>query len=307
MNCKFDNAFRKEDIQFFVLENECLRLEVMNLGATVTSLQYYGKELTLRYSDPMEYLQQSAYVGAIVGRYANRISCAKADIAGTIYQLSPNEGNNQLHGGPEGFHQKLWIADEVSSDRLHLTTCSPDGECGYPGNLTAGVTYRLSENTLWIEFDGVSDRDTLFAPTTHMYFNLGSTSVLDAKLQINASRYMEVDSENLPVDILPVDEVYDFRKLRKIGHNYDHCFPFDGEPLCILEDDGVRMSIRTDFPAIQVYTGEFLQAPVYKNQGIALEPEYFPDSPNHPEYPSAVLQKDKNFHRHIEYRFETAT
>ena len=305
MNCKYDNNFRKDNIQFYVLENECLRLEVMNLGATVTSIQYHGKEMTLRYKDPAEYLRHSDYIGAIVGRYANRISKGKADIAGKSYQLTPNEGSNQLHGGPEGFHQKLWTADEMSNEHLRLTVFSPAEECGYPGNLTAGVTYSLIENILRVEIDGVSDQDTLFAPTTHMYFNFGSTSVLDANLQINASSYIAVDKENIPVGIVPLSKEFDFRTLRRIGRNYDHCFPFTGEPQCVLEDNGIRMSIKTDYPAIQVYTGEFLNAPMRQNQGIALEPEFFPDSPNHPEYPSAVLIKNQRFHRYIEYRFET--
>lgn len=293
-----------ENICTYVLFNEELHLEVMNLGATVIRLRFLGRELTLSSEKPELYLERTAFLGAVVGRYANCIHKAQAQINGQTYQLFPNEGDNQLHGGPEGFHGKLWTADVVTPECVHFYLQSPDGENGYPGNLTAGVTYRISGNKLQLEFDGMSDQDTLYTPTTHMYFNFGGASILDAKLQLNASSYLAVDKENIPVAILPVDDTFDFRTLRSIGHDYDHCFPIVGDPACILEDQDIRMTIRTNYPSIQVYTGTFLDNPLYPNQGIALEPEYYPDSPNHPDYPTAVLPKDVQFRWYIEYRFE---
>ena len=293
-----------EQVKTYVIENADLRVEIMNLGATVTSLQFQGREVVLHYENPSDYLTHDGYLNAIVGRYANRIGRATATIHDQVYQMVPNDGKNQLHGGPNSFDRKLWTATLVEKDQVRFELFSPDGENGYPGNLTAGVTYRISNNQLQIDFDGVSDKDTLYAPTTHMYFNLGSASVLDASMQICADAYLKVDNENIPVSIEAVDSVFDFRTMRRIKENYDHCFILSGEPACILEDQGLRMTIRTDYPGLQVYTGFMLNGQLHPNQGIALEPEVYPDSPNHPEYPSAILQKNKLYKKFIEYSFK---
>ena len=282
-----------------------LQVSVMTLGATVTSLQFLGQEMTLGYSSAKEYLAGTYYIGAIVGRYANRIAGARFDLNGKTVEVAPNENGNQLHGGPNAFDRQVWQAEVIGENAVRFDLHSPDGENGYPGNLSAWVTYSVEGDRLRIDFEGESDQDTLFAPTTHMYFSLGSEEgIWDAKLQINADRYLAVDEQLIPAgEPLPARDTFDFRQLRPIRGDYDHCFILCGQDACRAEKDGVRMELKTDFPALQLYTGGGLTGVFRKNQGFAIEPEYLPDSPNRPEFPSAVLKKGEHFHKFVEYRF----
>ncbi len=292
---------------FFGYERYSLRcgkteLSVISLGAAISSLRYDGQELLLGFEDAEGYEKGWSYLNMIVGRYANRIRGGRVNISGREYQLECNEGRNQLHGGTEGLHKKRWTLSAHSDESFTLSCTSPDGECGYPGELKVSVSYTVTDASMTVRFQAVSDRDTVFAPTTHAYFRL-NPSCFDTRLRLNASRYMPTDGENLPLGICPVDERFDFRSLRPIGENYDHCFIPDGECSALLSGEKTAVFFRSDFPAMQLYTGEFLPPAFEKNAGFALEPEFCPDSPNRSDCPSPLLKAGERFDRFAEYRF----
>ncbi len=290
----------------FTLSSGELTLSVSTLGATVQRLRYKGRDCVLGYDSPEEYLAGSAYLGATVGRVGNRIGGSAFTLDGLRYALTPNEGENQLHGGPDSFDRRRWEAEILGENALRLTLLSPDGDNGYPGTLRAAVTYRVTGGTLRIEFEGESDRDTIFAPTNHMYFDLsGKGQVLENNLWLNAARYVEPGEGLIPTGrLLPAEGDFDFRSPRRIGRDYDHAFVLSGEHACTLRAGGLQLELWTDFPALQVYTGAFLPPPHAPRQGLALEPEFFPDSPNHPGFSDITLRAGEPFRRWAEYRFE---
>ncbi len=302
---------RKKDFGeavLYTIEGRELCVSVSSRGATVTSLRYRGREMILGYDSDREYLEGSAFLGATVGRVGNRIGGAAFELGGVRYELAANEGDNQLHGGPNAFDRRLWTAEEIDEDCLRFTLFSPDGDNGYPGNLRAAVCYRVSGSTLRIDFEGQSDRDTVFAPTNHMYFDLaGDGRALDASLWLGADRYVEPGPGLIPTGRLPDAEgAFDFHRLRRVGQDYDHAFLLNGEHACRLCAGGIVMDLYTDFPGLQVYTGKFLNPPHRPNQGLALEPEFLPDSPNQPEFPPILLPAGETFRRWAEYRFGEA-
>ena len=291
----------------YVICSGNLRVEIADLGATVTGIAFRGRPVLLGYETPEEYLTGSAYLGALVGRYANRIAGAAFHLNGKRYALLKNEGENQLHGGPNAFDNRRWQAEVLEENSVRFTLFSPDGDNGFPGNLTASVTYTVSGGTLRLDFEGDSDADTVFAPTSHMYFNLdGAENILDTRMRINCSGYLEVGEGLIPTGrICPPEGEFDFSVLRPFGRNYDHCFPLRGEDACTARAGDIELRIKTDFPAIQLYTGGGLGAPFGPSRGFAIEPEFYPDSPNHPEFPSPVLRAGEHFHRYVEYSFRT--
>ncbi len=293
------------EARLFTISGPELSVSVSSRGATVTSLRYRGRETVLGYDSDEGYLRGGAYLGATVGRVGNRIGGAAFELKGVRYPLVPNEGENQLHGGPDSFDRRLWTAEKLGEEALRFTLVSPDGDNGFPGTLRAAVTYRVSGAVLRIEFEGESDRDTVYAPTNHMYFDLsGRGRSLDARLWLGADRVVEPGPGLIPTGrLLPAEGDFDFGHIRPVARDYDHAFVLTGEHACRLEDGGVAMDLFTDFPALQVYTAKFLDPPHRPYQGLALEPEFFPDSPNHPDFPSVTLRSGERFFRWAEYRF----
>ena len=290
----------------YTLDNGTICAEIADLGATVVSLKYEGKERVIGHETPEGYFEQGGCPGATIGRYANRIGGAAFTLNGRRFVLSANEGRNQLHGGDRTyFHLRRWDA-EVRGESLVFTLVSPDGDNGFPGTVRAEVRYSLLPDGLRVDYGAETDADTFYAPTNHSYFDLsGRGDCLSAVLQVNADRYLEVDGENIPVAVRSVEGTrFDLRAARRVGEDYDHCFVLSGEPACTLSDGDCRLRVFTDFPALQVYTGRFLKEPFRTNQAIAMEPEFYPDTPNHPEYPSALLRPGERFAKYIEYRFD---
>lgn len=286
----------------YTISSERLSVRVMTLGATVIDFRFDGRPVALRFETAQEYLDSDAYLGAIVGRYANRIGGAHFTLNGKTYELPANEGKNQLHGGKNSYDRRIWDAEVCGDSAVRFRLFSPDGDNGYPGNLSIAVTYTVAGDRMRIDFEGDCDADTYFAPTTHLYFNLGGApTVLDTRLWINGTTVLPVDAALLPCGA-PVKSagLLDFSQGKAIEGCVDHCFPLDGECACRASAGGVEMELHTDFPALQVYSGEFLKE---KHSGVALEPEFYPDSPNHPEFPSSLLRKGEHFHKYAEYRF----
>ena len=282
-----------------------LQVCVITLGATVYSIKYKGRETVLNYPDAQSYLDGTAFINAAIGRYGNRIGDAKFSLNGKEYQLVANEGKNQLHGGPMSYDKRVWQAEVLGDNSVRMSIFSPDGDNGFPGNLTAGVTYSVEGSTLRMDFDGISDADTVYAPTSHLYFNLdNSDNVLEHKLWVNSSGWLEVDEGLIPTGtVLPTEGDFDFSSLRTIGVNFDHCFTLNGEHACTAQAGGIRMDMYTDFPAMQLYTGSAMGAPHGVNGGLAIEPESYPDSPNKPQFPTTTLKAGEKFLKYARFVF----
>lgn len=210
----------------YTISSDTLSVSVMSLGATVTRLVYRGRNVVVSLKTPDDYLQDTSYLGAIVGRYANRIAGGRFPLNGKTVQVEQNEGRNHLHGGSVGFHKRIWAAECLGEQAVRFTLHTPDGDAGYPGELTMHVTYRVEGSRLFLDFEGISTKDTILAPTTHMYFNLGGTeSILGTTLQINASRWIPVDGELIPTgELRPAEGPFDFRTPHAIAQNFDHGF-----------------------------------------------------------------------------------
>lgn len=323
-----------------------MEADISSFGAAVVAVRVPDREgvpadVVLGYDDYEGSRSRKYFLGAAVGRCANRIKGARFTLNGREYQLEKNEGNNQLHGGFKGFDVRLWDASVVESrygQDLRLTYTSPDGEERYPGTLNVKLTYSLSEqNELIIHYDAVSDADTLCNLTNHSYFNLAghdSGSALDQELKIYASRFTEVDAESIPTGrVLSVEGTpMDFREFHRIGERidcgydqlrlaggYDHNFVLDHAPgeigLCAeLRDpkSGRRLTCLTDCPCVQFYSGNFLDGTqagkngvfYQRRAGLCLETQFAPDAVNHPEWDSPVLKAGQRYERTTIYRFD---
>ncbi len=286
------------------------------------------------------YLRGVPYFGAIIGRYGNRIAKGKFSLDGATYTLPVNNIGNSLHGGIQGFDKVLWTATPVKGEEpaLKLTYLSKDGEQGYPGNLNVEVTYTLQkDNSLKMDYMATTDKKTVVNLTNHSYFNLanaGSGTILEHVLQLNAPAYLPVDSTLIPSgERRPVaGTVFDFTKPMaigarvndaadqqiKFGGGYDHCWVLGDssttlKTAAIVSESGSGrvMEVLTTEPAVQFYCGNFLDGTVTGKGGVAyphrsgfcLETQHFPDSPNHPAFPSTVLNPGQTYRSSTVYRF----
>lgn len=338
----FFTSSRGEKASLYTIRVGELSFAMSDFGATLVSLLVpAGKgrreDLLLGCASPADWETTSAYFGATVGRYANRIGGARFSLDGREYRLAANDGANHLHGGPLGLSRRLWkveASEGRGSASLRFSILSPDGEEGYPGSLEVSATYCLSaDGNLGIKYEARTDAATVVNFTNHAYFNLhgdGKGLILDHELSLAASRYVAVGADLIPSGELP--EVsggpFDFRQAKPIGRDiaavgmgYDHSFVLDrpqGEggrlslfPFATLSDPstGRRMEASTTSPAVQFYSGNFLSGPgkggrVYeKHSGLCLETGFYPDSPNKPDFPSCLLLPGKPFAHETDYRF----
>jgi len=329
-------------IDLYILTNtNGMKAKIANYGAILVSLIVPDKngkpdDITLGYDHLKGYLKETPYFGATVGRYANRIKDGKFTLNGEEYQLAQNDSDNHLHGGTKGFDKRVWDASPFENEDslgVKFSYLSPDGEEGYPGNLSCTVTYILTEkNELKIEYEAQTDKATPINLTHHSYFNLesqGSGDILDHILYINAERVTPVDSELIPTgEILSVkDTPFDFTSPMAIGESidrvsggYDHNFVLNGEEGTLKlaarvsePNKGRIMEIYTTEPGIQFYSGNFLDRSITgksgkiyeKHYGFCLEPQHFPDSPHHPEFPSTILKPGEKYLKSTLFRFST--
>lgn len=303
-------------------------IEVANYGATLVSVVVPDKDgklenVVLSYEDINDYLTDQFYLGSTIGRVANRISNAQFMLDGRVYLLNKNDGLNSNHGGYTGFNKQYFSVEE-KDDKLIFKYLSKDGEGGFPGNLQLMVTYSFSEyNVLTIEYNAVSDMRTVFNPTNHSYFNLASekNNVLSHELKIYGEEYLESNKEFLPTGrIRSMDETgFDFRDFKRLGEimlkkeeeipGYNTYFISNSDEeiklLASLKDEqsGRQVDVYSDMPGVQVYTGDYLSAPFKPHSGIAIEAQIFPDAPNHPNFPTCVIDANKEVKHLIKYKF----
>lgn len=301
-----------------------LSVSVLTYGATVQSIRYKGKEMTLGYATLEDYQSRGGCLGATVGRYANRIANGKFPLNGEIFDVGCNEeGRGHLHGGKIGMHMKMWQARDEGENTLLFAHTLEDGEEGYPGKMEIEVRFTVEENALKITYRAISNKDTVFNPTNHAYFNLGSPSAEDHLLMIPAEEFTPVDTLLIPTGEMrktkgtpfdftaekPIGQEIDVQEEQLlIGGGYDHNFILKNQGLALAArarspHSGIVMECFTDMPGVQLYTGNFLEAPFEKRQGFCLETQFYPDSPNHPEFPSPILLANKPFLSVTEYRF----
>ena len=312
-----------------------VEVSITNYGGTVVSLKAPDRngefaDVVLGYDTLEDYVTNPRYFGGLIGRHANRVGLGRFSLNGTQFQLTQNNNANHLHGGAKGFDKRVWTVSDPppqTGATLRLQYFSPDGEEGYPGNLTAEVTYTLSnDNELKTEYRATTDRETIVNLTNHSYFNLaGHGTILDHELTLQAGAFTPVSQELIPTgEIKSVhDTEMDFRKSRAIAHGgYDHNFVlsnYDGtslQPAARLYEpvSGRVLEILTTEPGIQFYSGNFLDGSlkgkggvVYDQYtGLCLEPQHFPDAPNHANFPSTVLRPGEVYEHVSVYRFSCA-
>jgi len=259
-------------------------------------------DVVVGFETPEEYAANPRYLGAIVGRYANRIANAQFTLDGKTYRLAANNGRNHLHGGMTGFDKRVWRAAR-DAESLELRYLSPDGEEGYPGNLDVRVTYRLTDDDeLIVEYVATTDRPTPVNLTQHSYFNLaGDDDARGHMLQIDADAITAVDEQQIPTGVMaPVAGTdFDFRTPMTIGArrggNYDHNFVLQGGVRVVEPKSGRTLDVHTTEPGMQLYTG-------YR-RGLCLETQHFPDSPNQPSFPSTILRPGTEYRSRTVFTF----
>jgi aldose 1-epimerase len=323
-----------EQVDLYTLRNnQGVEVSITNYGGAITSILAPDRngafgDVVLGYDTLDDYIKNPRYLGALIGRFANRIARGRFSLNGVKYQLAQNNGQNHLHGGPKGFDKRVWNASETSSG-LHLEYLSPDGEENYPGCLSVAVDYSLNDdNELRIDYNATNDNDTIATIvnlTNHSYFNLrGQGTILDHELMINAHSFTPVSDDLIPTgEILSVDGTpMDFRTARVIGQGgYDHNFVLDDwkhgsvRSVARLRDpnSGRVMEVFTSQPGIQFYSGNFLDGSLIGKGGVAyqkyaalcLETQHFPDSPNQPNFPSTVLRAGQTYNETTIYKFTT--
>ncbi|MBU3153325.1 aldose epimerase family protein [Clostridium estertheticum] len=335
----------KEVYLFTIKNSKGMIAEVSNYGGTLVSLKVQGSngkfdDVVLGYDTLEDYRKYNYFFGATIGRVANRIGTASFEINGTKYNVAKNEGENHIHGGVVGFDKKVWeekIGSKDTDDSIELSYLSVDGEEGYPGNLNVSVKFTVSEdNELKIEYNAISDKDTIVNLTNHSYFNLsgqGSGDILKHQVMINADKFTKNNKNSIPTgEIADVNDTpMDFRKLTYVGENisssyeqivfgngYDHNYIINttGKKLekaaeAYDEKSGRVMEVYTTKPGVQFYTANFLTgqelgkggATYNKRDAFCFETQYFPNAINTKNFESPILKAKQNYEHKTIYKF----
>jgi aldose 1-epimerase len=344
----FGTTPQGEQVDVYTLTNATgIEVRVITFGGIITSIRVPDRrgaaaDVALGFDRLEPYLTNPPYLGAIVGRYANRIAGGRFTLDGRTYTLATNNGPNHLHGGVRGFDKVVWKAEPFTkpgASGLVFSHTSPDGDQGYPGNLTLEVTYTLTDaNELAFDYEAVTDKASPVNLTQHTYFNLageGAGDILGHVLTIHAVRMTPVDRTLIPTGIAPVaGSPFDFRtpvaigarigaddQQIRYGNGYDHNFVLDrsGDGLVAaarVEEpmSGRVLEISTTEPGIQFYTGNFLDGtltgkagrPYTRRSGFALETQHYPDSPNHPDFPGTILRPGSTYRSKTVFTFSVS-
>lgn len=331
------------DVHIYTLNSGQIDVRVIDFGAHLVSVRAPDRagrvaDVVLGFDTVDGYLHTpNAYLGALVGRFGNRIAKGQFTMDGKAYQIPVNNGPNALHGGPVGFDRYLWKAEEAGGG-VEFTHVSPDGDMGFPGKITAKVRYTLAGNTLRLDYSATTDKATLVNLTNHAYFNLRGDDdgdILGHVLELAADRYTPTDAGQIPTgEIAPVAGTpLDFRTRQrvgarmndefeqlKLGRGYDHNFVVNGAAgtlrraaRVIEPESGRTLTVETTEPAVQFYSGNFLDGTLtgrhgkkYEQRtGFCLETQNYPDAPNHANFPSAVLWPGKTLKSTTTFTFGT--
>lgn len=332
----FGTTAAGETVTCYVLTNgKGGRAELLDYGLILRALVPAcggGRDVVLGFDDPAGYETAGGFIGATVGRCANRITGGSFVLGGKRYPLFQNDGENHLHGGKTGFSKRMWRAEEVGG-KLLFSLFSPDGEEGYPGNLWVTVAVEWTDgDELVMDYHMYSDKDTVVNLTNHAYFDLsgGGAPAVEQSLALDAGYYTGVDARGLVTgEVLRVEGTpFDFRAPKRIADGvdgedpqlkavggYDHnvVLAHGGGPEAVLRAGDLRMELRTDAPGMQVYSGNYLRDSAGKGgrrhtrrSGICLEPQFFPNSANYWHFPSPLLRAGQGREMHVSYRFENA-
>lgn len=283
-------------------------MRVTNYGGIILSLLAPDRNgrsanVVLSLADLAAYENDRFYIGALVGRYANRIAHARFVLDGAEHRLTANEGRHQLHGGRRGFNRVVWDVTDADEQRVALRYVSPDGEEGFPGTLDTRVTYTVTSQGVTVAYRATTDKPTPVNLTQHSYFDLtAGGDVLSQRLRINAESYTPVDAELIPTgQIAPVAGTrFDFRTARPIAsRDYDINYVLAGRHAATLVDpaSGRRLDVETTEPGLQLYTGN--------RGGICLETQHYPDAPNHANFPSTILRPGAEYRSQTVFAFGT--
>lgn len=313
----------------FIISDKDVEAEIDDFGARLNVLRVNGVDIVLGFNSASDYVKSCCCAGASIGRVANRIAKGRFTLDGKEYRLNTNNGENHLHGGNEGFDRKVYTVTEKTDNSVTMEYLSADGEENYPGNLRFTVRYTVENNALAIEFTAVSDKNTLWCPTNHAYFNLDGEQKGDCRgnmLQINADYYTPVDGGLIPTGEKKAVKgtPFDFTAIKKVGadfgreelratNGYDHNYVLSGEHAAHAESEitGIKMDVYTDMPCMQFYSGGQLGGAAGKsgvyNQwaGFCLEPQFCPDAINLNGFEKPVLKKGEVKKHYVKLAFDT--
>ncbi|QDO95558.1 galactose mutarotase [Formosa sediminum] len=327
-----------KQVQLYTLKNNGgMEVNIITFGGIITALKVPNKHgvvknVVLGYDTLEPYLTNPTFLGAIIGRYCNRIAKGEFSLNKTVYKLPINNGTNCLHGGNKGFDKVLWNAKTIEDiDRvgLELSYFSPDLEAGFPGNLKVTVVYTLTvNNTLEVSYKATTDKTTVVNLTQHSYFNLSgdfSKTILDQLVMIDADAYIPINSDAIPQGNIDTvrNTPFDFRTPKKVGKDinanhdqiekgggFDHCWVLNHQNKHIRlaasvhdETSGRYMEVFTDEPGVQFYTANFLDTPYKPRVALCLETQHYPDSPNQDAFPSTVLNPEETYTSHTAFKF----
>ena len=316
-------------------------IKIMNYGATwvsalIPDINGTLADVLLGYSTLEGYLSDTNCMGSTVGRFANRINHARFILHDQTYLLDKNDGDNNIHGGFTGFHHQVFDYEQTG-DAVVFTYHSPDGEGGFPGNVTVKITYSFSDDLkVRIHYRATTDKDTYLNLTNHAYFNLsGDENILNHQLQISSDKILDTNDWFIPTgEYKPVEGTpFDFKVMKAVGENiheqnlqlirnrgYNHCYPLEFQvlkkqqlPAATLSDPTSHRQLKlfTTLPSVLIYTAGFLKSVLpgksgkkhHPFEGICLEAQFYPDSPNHPYFPTCLIQKNEVYHHEIEFHF----
>ena len=320
----------------YTIRSGKLEAHISDLGATIQRLYVPDangalSDVVLGFDNPTDYIKSGTFFGTVVGRNCNRTKEGRFTLNGKTYQMGVNDGKNNLHSGPDYFKNRLWNVESISANAITLFLESPDGDQGFPGNAKLRVTYTLQNDTLTVTYDAICDQDTVFNLTNHSYFNLCGhekpEKAMDMLLSMSARFFTAADNQSIPTgECRPVDGTpMDFHRAKPIGRDineeydalifqkgYDHNFDAAINPCAILTDpeSGRSMTVVTDCPGLQFYSGNFLQGEIGKDGvsythrgGICLETQYFPNSLNQPEWPQPITKAGQPYHSETKFIF----
>ena len=346
----FGNMADGQEVNQYTLKNEQgMEVSVINYGGRITHLKAPDKngkyeDVVIGFDSLSQYLENNPYFGALIGRYGNRIANGKFSLDGKEYQLPTNNGPNSLHGGDQGFDKVFWQIEKMHENddnaALKLTYTSADMEMGYPGTLQVTVIYTLiSDNSLMVKYEATTDKKTVINLTQHSYFNLSGNfneSITDHEVMLAADTYLPVDETLIPTgELRPVENTpFDFREAKAIGKEigieneqlkiaggYDHCWVLNDQDSGMRkvasayhQESGRLLEVFTDQPAIQFYTGNFLDGTLPQRggngmyghrTGFCFETQHYPDSPNQEDFPTTVLNPGQTYSIATRFKFST--